>query len=399
MAIVTQLRHEIGRLLAGGRGYVLVPIAVGWGLLVGTRMIYPVLLPNLREWYHLDLATGGLLLTVIWLATALGQLPGGMLSDRFAERSVMATGTLLAAVALAAVVLAPNVLALFLATALFGLGLSLYPVARITLLTETYPDRLGSALGVTMATGDLGQSLLPPIAALLAALVAWQLGFAFLIPLLLLIAVGLHLALPTTRPGRAGSPGLARERVRLALGEITTPSLLFMTVLLFLYIFIWQTFTAFYPTYLAEVKGIDPVIAGIVFGGFFAVGVVVKPLAGTAYDRMGVRRSLMIVLSGPVVGLFALPFIEGLAAIVAVTALVSTMLGTGAITQSYLSEAFAADMRGTGLGVVRAIAATLGSFGPVLFGVIADRGLFDEGYLALSAIMAVIVLLTVRMPE
>lgn len=63
------------------------------------------------------------------------------------------------------------------------------------------------------------------------------------------------------------------------------------------------------------------------------------------------------------------------------------------------SEAFTADMCGTGLGVVRTITATLGSFGRVLFSVITDRGLFDEDSLGCGAITMVMDHLTSRMSE
>nr|WP_231751679.1 MFS transporter [Halogeometricum sp. CBA1124] len=153
-----------------------------------------------------------------------------------------------------------------------------------------------------------------------------------------------------------------------------------------------------YPTYLVEVKELSSSAAGVLFSGFFAVGVLVKPLAGAAYDRIGMRNALVAVLVGPIVGLALLPFVEGFWSLAAVTAVVSTMLGSGAITQSFLSEAFSEDVRGTGLGVVRTSVATLGAAGPVLFGGIADRGYFDEGYLLLAAVLVVVVLLTLRLP-
>jgi fucose permease len=110
------------------------------------------------------------------------------------------------------------------------------------------------------------------------------------------------------------------------------------------------------------------------------------------------RNALVAVLVGPIVGLALLPFVEGFWSLAAVTAVVSTMLGSGAITQSFLSEAFSEDVRGTGLGVVRTSVATLGAAGPVLFGGIADSGYFDEGYLLLAAVLVVVVLLTLRLP-
>ncbi|MEF8774241.1 MAG: MFS transporter [Halobacteriales archaeon] len=360
-------------------------------------MSYPVLLPYLRADYGLSLSVSGLLVTVIWLGSALGQLPGGILADRFNERHVMTAGLGVVAVALTVVVLAGGPIAVFLATGLVGIGLSMYPIARITVLTDIYPDAVGSALGVTMATGDVGQTVFPPLVGFLAAAVAWQLGLGIFVPLFLIFAGLVWAVVPDGAPSSEdGALSLARGRSVLA--ELRTKSIALVTVVLFFYLLVWQSFTAFYPTYLDEIKGFDPSVAGTVFALFFGVGVIVKPVAGTAYDRYGLRTSLLAVLVGPIGGLAALPYVDGFWQIVGLTALVSTMLGSGAITQSYLADAIAEEVRGTGLGVVRTVAATMGSAGPVLFGVVADRGYFDEGYLLLAALMVLIVGLTAMLP-
>jgi MFS family permease len=75
------------------------------------------------------------------------------------------------------------------------------------------------------------------------------------------------------------------------------------------------------------------------------------------------------------------------------------MLGSGTITQSFFSDAFSESVRGTGLGVVRTTTATLGAAGPVIFGVIADSGYFDEGYWLLAAIIGLVILLTLRVSD
>ncbi|WP_144904342.1 MFS transporter [Halobellus captivus] len=404
MGITDIVRQEATELWGEGKGPLLVAIAGGWGVLLGTRMIYPVILPFLRSSFDFSLTVGGLLVTILWLGSALGQLPGGIIADHYSERHVMVAGTIVVAAALVLVVAAPTPLVLFVATALVGLGQSLYPIARITILSKIYPDRIGSALGVTMATGDLGQTVLPPIGAALAAAVAWQLGLGFIVPLLLFAAAALWIILPepssqSTASASSSSTGsISIDSARSVLAELRRANLSFMAFILFLYILIWQSFTGLYPTYLVEVKGLSSSLAGLLFSAFFAFGVVIKPLAGAAYDRIGVRKSLSIVLVGPVVGLVALPFVEGLWPLAVVTVLVSTMLGSGAITQSFLSDAIPDDIQGTGLGVVRTTSATLGAAGPVLFGAIADRGYFDEGYVLLAAVLFAVILLTVRLP-
>ena len=399
MNVLASIGREAKALWGGGKGRSLIVIAGAWGFLLGTRMIYPVLLPYFRESFGLSLTVAGFLVTILWLGSAVGQLPGGMLADRYSERAVMTAGAVVVGLAVLTVVVAPTAAALFAATAFVGVGQSLYPVARITLLTEMYPDRVGSALGVTMATGDLGQTVMPPIAGTLAVAVAWQVGLGFMIPLLAVSALALWILLPAQTDTEHDAGSLSTEALRALAAELWQSNMLFFVFILFLYSLVWQAFTGLYPTYLVEQKGLSSSTAALLFSLFFACGVVVKPAAGVAYDRIGARGSLVGALAGPVVGLGFLPVVDSLPALVVLTALVSTMLGSGAITQSFLSEAFSEEIRGTGLGAVRTTAATLGAVGPVLFGVVADRGYFDEGYFVLAGIMLAAILLALRLPD
>ncbi len=399
MGVRSAFSAEAKALWSDGRGPSLVVLATAWGLLVGARMIYPVLIPHLQRTFDISLTVAGLLVSVLWLCAAIGQLPGGILADRYDERSLLATSVLLVAVGLLFVITAPTLVLLFAATALWGLSHSLYPIARITLLSQIYAERLGSALGVTMATGDVGQTVLPPIAAILAAAFAWQVGLGFLVPALVLLALALLIILPALNVEEGGGHGPTSAGLRVVLAEIRGPNVALMSGILLLFIFLWQSFTAFYPTYLVSMKGLSPAVASGLFGFFFAVGVVVKPVAGAAYDRIGMRLSLIGVLLPAVVGLLLLPLFDNLAFLVAITALISTMLGTGAITQSYLAQIFSEDMRGTGLGIIRTGTATFGAGGPVVFGFVADTGYFDEGYIALAVLLAVVILLTFRMSD
>ncbi|GAA0281556.1 MFS transporter [Halobacterium noricense] len=403
MGFRTALRQEVTALWGGGKGVSLVAIATGWGLLNGGRMVYPVIIPYLQTDYGLSLTVSGLLVTVLWFFAAIGQLPGGMLADRYDERALMAVSAVVVAGALGLVVTSSSPIVLFAATAVWGLGHSLYPIARITILSKLYTQRLGSALGVTMATGDIGQTVLPPIAAALAAAVAWQAGLGFVAPLLVVAGILVYATSPSRDDGTdAGTDSGSTQSLRDAvdvLAELRTPEIGFMTVILFLYMFVWQSFTAFYPTYLTSVKDLSTQQASVLFGFFFAVGVLVKPLAGAAYDRIGMRRSLIGILLPAAAGFLLLPVVSGIWPLVGITALVSTMLGTGAVTQSFLAEAFSEATQGTGLGVIRTLTASLAAAGPVVFGVVGDHGYFDEGYVFLAVVMAVVIALTYRMPE
>jgi len=362
-------------------------------------MALPVLLPYIQSEFNLSLSIVGLLVSLLWLGGAIGQLPGGILADRYQEGLILTLSVGLVALALIVVVLAPNAASLFIAVTLWGFATSLYPIARITILSETYPDRLGSALGLTMATGDIGQTLVPPIAGALAAMAVWQAGLGFIIPLLVVGGLGIWIIVPraTQTPGSAETSSL--NTARYVIKELRRPIMIFVSFILILFFFFWQAFTSFFPTYLVVEKGISTTMASILFGMFFAAGAIVKPIAGMAYDRIGMRWALIIVLLGPVGGLLLLPIVERLELIVIVTLAISTMLGNGAVTQSFVAEQFPAEIQGTGLGTIRTMAAMVGSTGPVLFGVVADRGFFNEGYVALAVLLVIVILLAYQMPQ
>lgn len=382
----------------GGRAF--TAIAAGSFVVVGAQMVYPVMLPHLREVYGLSLTAAGLLFTVLWMAIAIGQLPGGLLADRIGEGRVLVAGMLVSALAFTLVVTAVSVPVLFAATLLVGCGNALYGVARYTALHDLYPEHIGVVTGLALAAADAGQAIMPPLAGLLAVAVVWQLGFAFTVPLFLLLGVWVWLAVPrVTSASVSAVDELSVETVRYVGAALRRPAVTYGTAVYTMYGAVWATFTAFYPTYLIEMKGMEPTIAGFVFGSFFLAGVVVKPLSGIGYDRIGATRSLIIVGSLSGIALLLLPFIHGTLALLAITMLVAPLLGSGAITLAYVMNVLPADVRGTGVGVLRTIALTITAISPSLFGAIADRGYFDAGFFILAGGAGLLVLLALRLPN
>jgi MFS family permease len=415
---VRRIAASVGGLRDDPRTPVLIAVAGGWFLSLGVRLVYPAVIPYLRTAYGISLSTAGLLLTVLWLAYAVGQLPGGILADRFGERAILVASTFVSGTVLGLVVVAGVVELLFAATALFGLSTALYGVSRFTILSAVYPDNDGTAIGVTMAAGDLGNTLLPPFAGFLAVTFAWQFGFAFAIPGFLLAAIGLLVTLPTPNGGSgaddapaaapaassatsagssadtssAAGTGVLRRAVetgRTVADALRSRPVIVVTVIQTLAYCAWQAFTGFYPTYLIEVKGIAPTTATLLFGGFFAMGVAVKPVTGRAYDLYGARRTLPVVLAVATASLAALPSIGSLPGLAVLTLGLSALLGYSTATLSYLTSALPSAVRGSGLGVLRTGYMGIGAGSPVVAGTLADAGFFDEVFLMSSALALV----------
>lgn len=382
-------RRMVADLWGGNREKMLFSVAFGWFLSISLRMVYPALLPYLRTDYNLTLTTAGLLLSVLWVAYACGQLPGGILADWAGERLLLTISSVLAATMLTLVVVSESSSILFVATALFGIGTALYGVSRFTILEKIYPDQLGTATGITMAAGDLGNSVMPPAAGFIAVVAAWQFGFGFAIPLFLLAAVGLWMTLPKQNSTVSLSGSLGVDSV---VSTLTRPRILLGIVLLVLWSIVMQAVIGFYPTYLTDEKGLSVQAATVLFGFFFALGILMKPAAGRAFDRIGVRVPLLVFMGAAGIALSLLPFVANVWLLVLVTVLASGLLGCETIVISDLTRRLPDGAQGTNLGALRTVYVGVGGLSPILFGAIADQGYFDEAFLGAGALAMIVVL-------
>jgi predicted MFS family arabinose efflux permease len=399
LSFVTTLKEEAGILIGGERGMALAAISGGWFGLIGTQMVYPVLLPRLRDAYDLNLTLAGVLLATIWLSQAVWQLPAGLMADRLDGRLLLVGSVIASITGLILVVFGGHVVVLFAGTALFGVGISYYGLARFTVIHHLFPDRLGASTGVIMAAADGGQTLLPPVASIVAISLSWEFGFGVMIPLLGLTGIWLWAAVPKTRQSGASKRSeVRRERVQYVIDALRRPAVVYGTALLVIYGTVWAGFTGFYPTYLVEVKGMSETAAALLFGMFFGIGIIVKPFAGSVYDRMGVRRILLALLAPPCFAFAAIPFVNGFVALGILTAVSAVVLGSGAVMQPYVLEMLPEDIMATGLAVTRATFLVIAALSPIFFGAIADRGFFDEIYLVFACLAGLNAILALRLP-
>lgn len=363
-------------------------------------MTFPVILPFLRTDFGLSLTMAGFLLTVLWLAYAFGQLPGGVLADRYGEGITMAASMGIAAVTTALIVGAGSPILLFVGTALLGVAIALFGVVRLTSLADVYPEKVGVVHGFLGAAGDIGNSLLPPLVGIIAAYTLWQFGLGLFIPLFLVVCVSIWAFVPRrTSPREAASGTITLENAKRVGRELRQPAIVYATIIMIFGMSINQAFVGFFPTYLIEEKGLTPALASGLFAFFFILGIFIRPIAGTAYDRIGIRRSLFIIVGTSAIGLVILPFVEGIILLLGVTIIIAVMTARGTVALAYLTVSLPGEVQNTGLGIVRTVFFGIGALSPLIFGAIADRGFFDEGFLILAGLSVVTLLIILRLPS
>ncbi len=378
---------------------IFIAISAGWFLSIGIRMAYPVLLPSLRSYYDLSLTVAGLLLTVLWVAYAVGQIPGGMMGDQLGEKLTLAASMAIAAGTLALIVFGESPLLLFVGTALLGFAIALFGVVRLTALADVYPDNVGTVHGFLGAIGDVGNTLLPPAVGFIAAATIWQLGLGVLIPIFILVAVALWMVVPRrTAPVEGDSNGLTRERLQQVYVEMREPPMVLGTLIMIFVLAISQAFVGFYPTYLIEIKGLPANGANALFALFFAFGILIRPLAGNAYDRIGVRKTLFFITVVSGAGFVLLPIVEGVVPLLVVTAIIAFKAGQGTVMLAYMTVVLDPEIQNTGLGISRTIFFLLAAVSPVAFGWVADQGYFDEAFALLAGLSLLTALVILRLP-
>jgi MFS family permease len=154
------------------------------GLAHGTSHFFHLMLPPLFPWlmkdFSLSYTEAGLLMTVFFVVSGIGQALAGFVVDRTGARPVLFAGIALLSVSGVIVGIADSYSVLIAAAAVAGLGNSIFHPADFTLLNRRVAQpRLGHAFSVHGLSGTLGWATAPVFMAGIAATAGWHVaGFA-----------------------------------------------------------------------------------------------------------------------------------------------------------------------------------------------------------------------------
>ena len=399
--ITRRIREQTARAVAplrgDGRGWALVAIALGWLLILGTRITIPVLLPGIKDTFAINNATAGFVITVVWGVYGLSQFPAGIVTGRVGDRTMLIVSLAVMTVSIGALGVASS-FSLFLVTAaLVGVGNGLFGPTRGTLLSSIYPENASTAIGVTLAVGSLGAAGLPILAGALVNRVGWRLTIAGATPLLLATTVLAWRVVPLTTSGDRSVSSLrhlvdtvsvvGRRPVALGVGAKTVR------------VFVFQGLTAFLPTYLITTKGVTSLTASALLSLLFVSGAVTQAVGGRAVARFNYRRVLVTLAVGSAVPMLALPFVSSTAVVAVVVVLIGVQLGIAPVTNTYIIDALPDDARNGAWGFLRTTYFLLASTGSVFVGMLADAGRFDDAFWMLGGLLFVVALIFVFLPR
>lgn len=376
-----------------------VLVAAAFVIALGFGLITPVL-PQYAQSFGVGATASSIVVSTFAFFRLTFAPVGGRLISRLGERPVYLTGLLIVAASTGATAFAHSYWQLVLYRGLGGIGSTMFTVSAVALIVRLAPPairgRVSSAYGSAFLLGGIGG---PVVGGLLGNL---GLRVPFLVYAVALVAAaalvgGLirpHALRPAAdapvRPLFTVREALRDNAYRAALGSSFANG--------------WANFgvrNAILPLLAAAVIGKEPWVAGMALAVFAAGNAVGLTFSGRLSDRRGRRPFIIggLLISGTAT------LVTGWAGNLPVLVAVSVIAGLGAGTLNPAQQASLADVVGNDRNGGRALAtvqmaADLGSItGPILAGVLVDRGSFALAFGATGAITLLAVLPWLRARE
>ena len=135
------------------------------------------LFPWLKDAFAVSYAELGLLMTVFFIVSGIGQALAGFVVDRFGALPVLLGGIALLGISALGLALSPSYAWLIVFSGVTGLGNSVFHPADFTLLNRRVSvPRLGYAFSVHGLTGTLGWAIAPAFLAGIATFAGWRMA-------------------------------------------------------------------------------------------------------------------------------------------------------------------------------------------------------------------------------
>ncbi|MBT6096358.1 MAG: MFS transporter [Rhodospirillaceae bacterium] len=333
-----------------------------------------VLLPLWATGFGLSHAQVGFLKMCMSGSLAASQVPAGFLAERFGERVVLATGTVLAGCGFLLLALADGFTSLAVILLITGTGCAVqHPLASSVISTAYGDGRRRAALGMYNFAGDLGKVVVPFSVAAIVGIYGWQTGTFIYGAVGVAAAVVIYFVL--RRFGAGEQPvrnqhhdenqsvagwGIRHRRgfaVLSGIGVIDSSARL--------------AFMTFLPFLLME-KGLDVTGVGFALALIFSGGAAGKLICGLAAERIGILRTVIIteLATG---GLILTVIAADLTVAMATLPLLGIALnGTSSVLYGTVGDFVDPERQARAFGIFYTLGVGAGALAPLGYGAISD---------------------------
>jgi len=370
-----------------------------WFLAKFVRFAFPPLFEQLASVYDVSAAVLGTVFSGLLLVYAVMQFPSGLLADRFSSVAVIGAGGSLAALGSLALAVDSPLVVLVGAMLTIGAGTGPVKTVGIRVLSRTYPERTGRALGVFDTFGSFGGAAAPATVVLFANLpglvgASWRTTFLVAGIVGVVVAVAFVARVPQRLPdaetnGTDDGTAIPIREYGVLFREWRFSVFVLVTTL---FSFAYNATLAFLPLYFTREVGLGSTTASLLFSALFAVSVV-QLLTGEISDRTGALPLVALTVGLATTGLGSILLLTDVAGPLVLGGAV-VCLGLGAhgyrpVRGAYLMSVIPTSVAGGGLGAVRTIQMVAGASSPALVGVLSETAGLRPAFGILTAALLV----------
>jgi MFS family permease len=371
-------------------------VSVAHGLSHFCQLIVPPLFPWIAAAFTLTNTQLGLLMTVFFVVSCVGQALAGFVVDRYGARRVLFGGMACLSLAAFGLAAAPGYAAMFVFMALAGIGNCVFhPVDFSILNARVSQPRLGHAYAAHGISGNLGWALAPVFVVGLAQASSWRTALAsvgVLVAAVLAVLMWQREALATQAP-QPQKPALSQAGEG-SFAFLRLPAVWFCFAFFLLFAVALSGVQTFGPVAAARLHGVSAADVAVCLSAYMFASAGAMVLGGHLVRDP--RRTTMVVAAG-----------FGLAALVAlaigfgawpgwmVPVLFGVMgLGAGVAGPSrdlLVKQATPAGATGRVYGVVYSGLDVGQAIAPALLGVLMDDGRYAAVWVVIALAQSLLV--------
>jgi predicted MFS family arabinose efflux permease len=346
------------------------------------RIVFAPLIQPVAAEFGVAAASLGVVTSATWVGSAAPRIPAGYLLTRFSRHGVLVgTGAWLAGAAVFTA-FASSILHLAVGAFLLGLASGVYFVAAKPLVSELFPERVGSVLGVVGMTSQVAAVAAPLLLSAILLVGDWRATFFAVAAGAVAVTGWLVWAARRTDMPAAG----AEDRSLLVAAREQWPLIVLAVATIGSVGFAWNAVFNLYGDYLTVVKGIEPGTGRTLLSVMFAGGGVAYVFAGRVTDRYRTIPLIVVFGSAFAASVLGLTLAAGLAA-VALTSIGIGGLFFAAIvaTEEFVLSSLPDRHRASSFAVYSAISILIQALGAGIVGTfVAGGGSYTTAFRALA---------------
>jgi MFS family permease len=384
-------------------------ITLGHGLTHWYPSTFYLLLPIIGRELSLSYSQIGLIMTCQYVAGAVANVPGGIITDTVGRKGIlMALSLFWVGFPYLLMGFSHGYLMLLGCVALVGFGNSLWHPTAIPTLARLFPERKGFVLSLHGMGGNVGDAFAPLVVGSLLTVLTWREVVVLNVIPGLLMSLLLLVFMGTISLGSKSRKNVVDDHQSQSLADyfrgvpqlFQNRALMVLTASSAFRAMTQNALLTFLPVYLAYEMGFNPFWVGAGMFALQAAGFAATPIAGHLSDRMGRRSIMMTSMAMCAVVLVFMGFAGKSHAFIAFVAVLGFFLyAIRPVMQAWLLETTPENMGGTSIGILFGAQAAGSSIAPLLGGIIADRWGLLATFWFLAFTIVIANLFIVAMPK